>query len=124
MKLSCGACTHLHTHGVPCAVLAGDISPSWLGRPLGCRIGERHHEHEDEIHHPRQIEELEPAHIFLADALAHPRAVVVELFDAGVAVFAMVRAQRLVDLTHVAEPTPGGLRVFRQRAAGAHNARI
>ena len=64
---------------------------------------------------------MEHVHVALPDALAGPRAVVVVLLDAHVAVVAVDRADRPVPFAPVAE---GGGFVFERFRAQRHHARV
>ena len=54
-------------------------------------------ENVEEICHPGRIKSAEPDDILPSDALAHPGAMVVQVFDTAVAVLAMRRIRRLID---------------------------
>eukprot|EP00636_Phaeomonas_parva_P017591 CAMPEP_0118888004 /NCGR_PEP_ID=MMETSP1163-20130328/25500_1 /TAXON_ID=124430 /ORGANISM="Phaeomonas parva, Strain CCMP2877" /LENGTH=332 /DNA_ID=CAMNT_0006826563 /DNA_START=477 /DNA_END=1476 /DNA_ORIENTATION=- len=74
-------------------------------------------EHVDEGADPASVEPYEGLHVALADALAHPDAVVVVLLDADAAVAAVVRARAHPDVANVA------VDIVRVNGLGVHGAR-
>lgn len=68
--------------------------------PLDMQNG--HVDHKHHVEHPRDVEQLERAHVVTTDALAHPWTVVVVLRDAYTAVVAVFRVEVLLDAADVA----------------------
>jgi hypothetical protein len=62
-----------------------------------------HKEYKDDVEDPRDIEHAKRVHVALANALAHPRTVVVHVFNAHAAVVAVLRVRVLVNFANVAE---------------------